>query len=63
MCPKRTNKPGISTTNRPVASRGRAMFRGRPMSRGGAQSSFYGGYRPSRRPRYILNKLKAKCLK
>lgn len=49
--PKRTNKPGISTTNRPVASRGRAMYRGRPTSRGGAPS-FYGGYRPSRRPRY-----------
>jgi hypothetical protein len=51
---KRTNKPGISTTNRPVATRGRAMFRGRPMSRGGTPSSFYGGYRPSRRPRYVL---------
>lgn len=54
MNPKRTNKPGISTTNRPVATRGRAMFRGRPMSRGGTPSSFYGGYRPSRRPRYVL---------
>lgn len=49
--PKRTNKPGISTTNRPVASRGRAMYRGRPTTRGGTQSSFYGGYRPTRRPR------------
>ncbi|VVC42022.1 Hypothetical protein CINCED_3A009648 [Cinara cedri] len=49
--PKRTNKPGISTTNRPVASRGRAMYRGRPTTRGGTQSSFYGGFRPTRRPR------------
>lgn len=61
MSPKRTNKPGISTTNRPVASRGRAMFRGRPMSRGGAPSSFYGGYRPSRRPRYELKQLYFIC--
>ncbi|XP_050521982.1 polyadenylate-binding protein 2 isoform X1 [Daktulosphaira vitifoliae] len=49
--PKRTNKPGISTTNRPVASRGRGMYRGRPMSRGSAPTGFYGGYRPIRRPR------------
>lgn len=54
MNPKRTNKPGISTTNRPVASRGRAMFRGRQMSRGGTQSPFYGGFRATRRPRYEL---------
>jgi len=52
--PKRTNKPGISTTNRLMASRG--MFRGCPMSRG-LTSSFYGGYRPSRRPRYTFKTL------
>ncbi|KAG1670647.1 Polyadenylate-binding protein 2 [Nymphon striatum] len=40
---KRTNKPGISTTNRPPRGRG---FRGRGGSRGG----FFPGFRPTRRP-------------
>ncbi|XP_060518636.1 polyadenylate-binding protein 2 isoform X1 [Cylas formicarius] len=45
VMPKRTNRPGISTTNRPP--RGRGAFRGtRGISRG-----FYAGYRPMRRPR------------
>lgn len=48
VMPKRTNRPGISTTNRPPRGRGGASFRGtRGISRGG----FYGGYRPVRRPR------------
>lgn len=45
--PKRTNRPGMSTTNRPP--RGRGSFRGaRGIGRG-----FYGGFRPMRRPRYV----------
>ncbi|XP_019764400.1 polyadenylate-binding protein 2 isoform X2 [Dendroctonus ponderosae] len=46
VMPKRTNRPGISTTNRPPRGRGVSTFRGRGASRGG----FY-GYRPMRRPR------------
>jgi polyadenylate-binding protein 2 len=42
VMPKRTNKPGISSTNRfPRGARGRR----------GRSSGFYGGYRPMRRPR------------
>ncbi|XP_056637346.1 polyadenylate-binding protein 2 isoform X2 [Diorhabda sublineata] len=48
VMPKRTNRPGISTTNRPP--RGRASFRG---SRGVSTRGFYSGYRPTRRPRYL----------
>ncbi|XP_044745613.1 polyadenylate-binding protein 2 isoform X1 [Coccinella septempunctata] len=45
VMPKRTNRPGISTTNRPP--RGRSSFRGsRGIGRG-----FYSGFRPLRRPR------------
>ncbi|EFA07014.1 polyadenylate-binding protein 2 isoform X1 [Tribolium castaneum] len=45
VMPKRTNRPGLSTTNRPP--RGRGAFRGaRGVGRG-----FYAGYRPMRRPR------------
>ncbi|MPC23755.1 hypothetical protein E2C01_016816 [Portunus trituberculatus] len=40
VMPKRTNKPGISTSNRPP--RGVRMARGR--------GRFYSGYRPTRRP-------------
>lgn len=48
VMPKRTNRPGISSTNRPPRGRGGAAFRGtRGVSRGG----FYAGYRPMRRPR------------
>ncbi|KAL3285758.1 hypothetical protein HHI36_000284 [Cryptolaemus montrouzieri] len=47
VMPKRTNRPGISTTNRPP--RGRGSFRG---SRGmGGGRGFYAGFRPMRRPR------------
>ncbi|CAH1127934.1 unnamed protein product [Ceutorhynchus assimilis] len=48
VMPKRTNRPGISSTNRaPRGVRGASTFRGsRGVSRG-----FYGGYRPMRRPR------------
>lgn len=45
--PKRTNRPGMSTTNRPP--RGRGAFRGRGMGRG-----YYTGFRPMRRPRYVI---------
>ncbi|XP_049817286.1 polyadenylate-binding protein 2 isoform X2 [Aethina tumida] len=45
VMPKRTNRPGMSTTNRPP--RGRGSFR----SRGSSRGSFYGGFRPTRRPR------------
>lgn len=45
VMPKRTNRPGISTTNRPP--RGRSSFRG---SRGVGRG-FYSGFRPLRRPR------------
>ena len=41
--PKRTNKPGLSSTNRPP--RGRGGFRGRP----GRSRGYGGGY--MRRPR------------
>lgn len=45
--PKRTNRPGMSTTNRPP--RGRGAFRGaRGVGRG-----YYGGFRPMRRPRFV----------
>ncbi|KAK7591073.1 hypothetical protein V9T40_002686 [Parthenolecanium corni] len=47
--PKRTNRPGLSTTNR-----GGPSFRGRSMrSRGyrGGSNYMYGGYRPARRGR------------
>jgi polyadenylate-binding protein 2 len=45
VMPKRTNRPGLSTTNRPP--RGRGTFRGaRGVGRG-----YYAGYRPMRRPR------------
>lgn len=40
VMPKRTNRPGISTTNRPPRGRG---FRRTP------RVSYYGGYRPMRR--------------
>ncbi|XP_023220718.1 polyadenylate-binding protein 2 isoform X2 [Centruroides vittatus] len=43
VMPKRTNRPGISTTNRPP--RGRYRGGGRPYTRGA-----YFGYRPTRRP-------------
>ncbi|GLV43547.1 Pabp2 [Carabus blaptoides fortunei] len=43
VMPKRTNRPGMSMTNRPPRARG---FRGGRISRG---ASF--GYRPTRRPR------------
>ncbi|XP_023220224.1 polyadenylate-binding protein 2-like [Centruroides sculpturatus] len=42
IMPKRTNRPGISTTDRPP--RGRYRGRGRPYTRG-----VYFGYRPTRR--------------
>ncbi|KAL1513558.1 hypothetical protein ABEB36_002956 [Hypothenemus hampei] len=48
VMPKRTNRPGISTTNRPPKGRGGMAFRG---SRGIGRGGFYGGYRPMRRPR------------
>merc|ERR1711962_628841 len=41
VMPKRTNKPGITTSNRPPRGGSR-----RPRGRG----SFYSGYRPTRRP-------------
>lgn len=47
VMPKRTNKPGLSTTNRPP----RAM-RGRGRSFRGGFSPYYSGYRPVRRGRY-----------
>lgn len=47
VMPKRTNRPGVSTTNRPPRGRG-SSFRG---SRGMGRGGFYGGYRPMRRPR------------
>ncbi|KAJ8717163.1 hypothetical protein PYW07_005736 [Mythimna separata] len=46
VMPKRTNKPGLSTTNRPP----RAM-RGRGRSFRGGFSPYYSGYRPVRRGR------------
>jgi len=49
VMPKRTNRPGISSTNRPPRGRGATAYRGtRGISRGGG---FYAGYRPVRRPR------------
>ncbi|XP_022921065.1 polyadenylate-binding protein 2 isoform X1 [Onthophagus taurus] len=48
VMPKRTNRPGLSTTNRPP--RGRGMFRGASRS---TTRGYFPGYRPSRRPRYI----------
>ncbi|KAL4083980.1 hypothetical protein QTP88_029296 [Uroleucon formosanum] len=42
---KRTNTPGISTTDRPVPFRSRPMFRDRSMSYVDTQPSFYGGRR------------------
>ncbi|CAH0391577.1 unnamed protein product [Bemisia tabaci] len=43
--PKRTNRPGLSTTNN------RGFGRGRPRGRGFGRGGFYGGYRPVRRAR------------
>merc|ERR1719471_2545494 len=45
VMPKRTNQPGISSTNRPPYYRGRGGYRGRAY-RG------YEGYGPIRNPRY-----------
>lgn len=45
--PKRTNRPGISSTNRGFP---RSRARGRGGSRG-----YYGGYRPTRRPRFVTS--------
>ncbi|XP_050306046.1 polyadenylate-binding protein 2 isoform X2 [Anthonomus grandis grandis] len=45
---KRTNRPGISSTNRPPRGRGASTFRGSRGSRGGM---YGGGWRPTRRPR------------
>ncbi|XP_076267197.1 polyadenylate-binding protein 2-like [Rhynchophorus ferrugineus] len=45
---KRTNRPGISSTNRPPRGRGGYAFRG---TRGISRGSFYGGYKSTRRPR------------
>ncbi|KOB68300.1 Polyadenylate binding protein 2, partial [Operophtera brumata] len=45
VMPKRTNKPGLSSTNRPprmMRGRGRGSFRG-------GYSPYYSGYRPQRR--------------
>lgn len=50
VMPKRTNKPGLSSTNRPprgMRGRGRS-FRGG----GGGGGFYYSGYRPMRRGRY-----------
>lgn len=44
--PKRTNRPGLSTTNRGYPRAGRYRAR---ISRGA-----YYGYRPTRRPRYKI---------
>lgn len=46
--PKRTNRPGLSTTNN------RGFGRGRPRGRGFGRGGFYGGYRPVRRARYVI---------
>ncbi|XP_066142942.1 polyadenylate-binding protein 2 [Euwallacea fornicatus] len=48
VMPKRTNRPGISSTNRPPRGRGTGGFRS---SRGMGRGGFYPGYRPMRRPR------------
>ncbi|XP_017771091.1 PREDICTED: polyadenylate-binding protein 2-like isoform X2 [Nicrophorus vespilloides] len=45
VMPKRTNRPGMSTTNRPP--RGRGTFRGAR----GTMRGIYPGFRPLRRPR------------
>jgi len=47
VMPKRTNQPGISSTNRPPYYRGRGGYRGR-VYRGG----YEGSYGPIRNPRY-----------
>ncbi|XP_053972039.1 polyadenylate-binding protein 2-B-like [Hylaeus anthracinus] len=47
VMPKRTNRPGLSVTNR--APRGARGYRG--MARGIIRGSAYFGYRPTRRPR------------
>lgn len=50
VMPKRTNKPGISTSNRPP----------RGMRVGRSRGRFYSGYRPTRRPsRCVLSTLPA----
>lgn len=48
VMPKRTNRPGISTTNRPP--RGRGAYRG-TRGLGITRGGFYQGFRPMRRPR------------
>ena len=48
VMPKRTNKPGISTTNRPPRGRG---ARGRGRGRGGYAPRARGGYRGGYRGR------------
>ncbi|RWS11709.1 polyadenylate-binding protein 2-B-like protein [Dinothrombium tinctorium] len=47
VCPKRTNRPGMSTTNRPPRGGLRGMRRGAYMGRG---APWMGGFRPTRRP-------------
>ncbi len=57
--PKRTNRPGISTTNR-----GGPVFRTRGMrSRGYRGASYMYGYRPIRRGRYVSLKKISGCAK
>ena len=46
--PKRTNKPGISSTNRPPRGRGGGGFRGGQRGYRGR-----GGFGAMRRPRYV----------
>lgn len=52
VSPKRTNRPGLSTTNRGPVSRGRGFRGGRPF-RGAGATYMYSGYRPMRRGRGI----------
>ncbi|CAG2058882.1 unnamed protein product [Timema podura] len=53
--PKRTNRPGMSMTNRPPRGRG---YRG---GRGGGRGSSYYGYRPVRRGRKKKNSKASVC--
>ena len=45
VMPKRTNKPGISTTNRPPRGRGARGRGGRGRGYGGGRRPYRGGYR------------------
>jgi len=54
VMPKRTNRPGISTTNRPPRG-ARGGYRGAARGGGTRGAGIYSGYRPVRRPSVLVD--------